>query len=197
MGEALAKIEGVETLESLLGHEGNGSRIYFQALGALVQEPFAFEKRTRRPPQDPVNSLLSLGYTLLHQNLHSLILAVGLHSHFGNLHVPRDNHPALVSDLIEEFRAPVVDSFVMYLVNSSIFTPEDFTPPDNRGGVYLHSGALKKYLKHWQDKLSLETTHPHTGQTVSYYRCFELQVWEYISCLMGERDTYRPMKWKI
>ena len=130
-------------------------------------------------------------------NLHSLILAVGLHSHFGNLHVPRDNHPALVSDLIEEFRAPVVDSFVMYLVNSGIFTLDDFTPPDNRGGVYLQPGVLKVYLKHWQDKLSLETTHPHTGQKVSYYRCFELQVWEYISCLMEEREIYRPMLTKM
>ena len=193
LGVALDKIDSVELLESLLGHEGNGSRIYFQALGALVQEPFAFEKRTRRPPQDPVNSLLSLGYTLLHQNLHSLILAVGLHSHFGNLHVPRDNHPALVSDLIEEFRAPVVDSFVIYSINSGIFALDDFTPPDQRGGVYLHPSVLKKYLKLWQDKLALETTHPHTGQKVSYYRTFELQVWEYIACLMGEREIYRPM----
>ncbi|WP_231296405.1 CRISPR-associated endonuclease Cas1 [Limnospira platensis] len=188
------KIAEVELLESLLGYEGFGTRIYFQALGALVQPPFTFEHRTRRPPTDPVNSLLSLGYTLLHQNIHSLILAVGLHPHYGNLHVPRSNHPALVSDLIEEFRAPVVDSLVIYLVNSGIFTPEDFTPSDERGGVYLYSDALKKYLKHWQDKLSLKTTHPHTGYKVSYYRCLELQVWEYISCLMGEREVYRPMK---
>ncbi|MEM9543150.1 MAG: CRISPR-associated endonuclease Cas1 [Cyanobacteria bacterium P01_E01_bin.42] len=197
LGEWQAKIPEVELLESLLGHEGNGSRIYFRALGALVKEPFAFDKRTRRPPEDPVNSLLSLGYTLLHQNLHSLILATGLHPHFGNLHVPRDNHPALVSDLIEEFRAPVVDSLVMYWINSNMFQLDDFTPPDERGGVYLHPDALKKYLKYWQDRLSLETTHPHTGQTVSYYRCFELQVWEYISCLMGERKTYRPMLSKM
>lgn len=187
-----SKIDFVESVDSLLGYEGQGTRLYFEALGALVQEPFTFTRRTRRPPTDPVNSLLSLGYTLLHQNLHSLILAIGLHPHYGNLHTPRDNHPALVSDLMEEFRAPVVDSLVMYLINSGIFGTEDFTPPDARGGVYLHSDALKKYLKHWQDKLSLETTHPHTGYKVSYYRCFELQVWEYIACLMGKRETYRP-----
>ncbi|TVU54254.1 MAG: CRISPR-associated endonuclease Cas1 [Arthrospira sp. PLM2.Bin9] len=195
-----SRIEGVteaQSIESLFGHEGQGSRIYFEALSYLIREPFEFSKRTRRPPTDPVNSLLSLGYTLLHQNIHSLVLVMGLHPHYGNLHVPRNNHPALVSDLIEEFRAMVVDSLVLYLINSKIFTLDDFTPPDERGGVYLHSDALKKYLKHWQDKLSLSTTHPHTGHKVSYYRCLELQVWEYISCLMGERETYRPMLWKI
>lgn len=191
------KIVAVESLESLLGYEGQGTRIYFQGLAALVKPPFVFEQRTRRPPTDPVNSLLSLGYTLLHQNIHSLVLAVGLHPHYGNLHVPRSNHPALVSDLIEEFRAPVVDSLVMYLINSGIFVMEDFTPPDERGGVYLYSDALKKYLKHWQDRLSLKTTHPHTGYKVSYYRCLELQVWEYIACLMGKQETYRPMLTKM
>ena len=120
--------------------------------------------------------------------------AIGLHTHFGNLHVPRDNHPALVSDLVEEFRAPVVDSLIAYVVNSKIFTPEDFTPPDQRGGVYLHPDALKKFLKHWEEKLQTQTTHPHTRYKVNYRRCFELQVWEYVACLTGKQPVYRPMK---
>jgi CRISPR-associated endonuclease Cas1 len=139
--------------------------------------------------------LLSLGYTLLSQNVHSFVQAIGLHTHFGNLHVPRDNHPALVSDLVEEFRAQLVDSLVAYLVNKKIFTPEDFTPPDERGGVYLHPDALKKFLKHWEEKLQSQLTHPHTGYKVSFRRCLELQVREYISCLTGEVPVYRPMIW--
>lgn len=188
------KITTVESIEVLLGYEGQGAHVYFQALANLFKGPFAFEKRTRRPPTDPINSLMSLGYTLLHQNIYSLVQAIGLHTHFGNLHVPRDNHPALVSDLVEEFRAPVVDSLIAYLVNSSIFNAEDFTPPDQRGGVYLHPDALKKFLKHWEEKLQTETTHPHTGYKVNYRRCFELQVWEYVSCLTGKQPIYRPMK---
>ncbi len=139
--------------------------------------------------------MLSLGYTLLFQNIYSLAVSVGLHPHFGNLHVKSKNHPALISDLVEEFRAPLVDSLVAHLVNSKILTPSDFTPPDARGGVYLRPDGLKKFLKHWQDKLKSLVTHPHTGHFVSNYRCLELQVWEYIACLTGKREVYRPMIW--
>lgn len=184
-----------QTMDELRGYEGKAATVYFQALGSLFQEPFTFEKRTKRPPTDPVNSLLSLGYTLLSQNMHSFVEAMGLHTHFGNLHVPRNNHPALVSDLIEEFRAPLVDSLVVYLINKKIFTPEDFTPADERKGVYLHPDSLKKFLKHWEEKLHSDITHPYTQYKVSLRRCLELQVREYIACLMGDTDGYRPMIW--
>lgn len=190
------KLAFAENMDALRGYEGKAATVYFQALGSLFTGYFAFDKRTKRPPTDPINSLLSLGYTLLSQQVYSFVQAVGLHTHFGNLHVPRDNHPALVSDLMEEFRAQVVDSFVSYLVNKKILTPEDFTPPDERGGVYLHPDALKKFLKHWEEKLQTEVTHPHTGYKVVYRRCIELQVREYIACLMGEVEVYRPMVWE-
>jgi CRISP-associated protein Cas1 len=190
------KLPFAESMDGLRGYEGRAATVYFQALGSLFSGAFKFEKRTKRPPTDPVNSLLSLGYTLLSQNIFSFVQAVGLHSHFGNLHVPRDNHPALVSDLMEEFRAQLVDSLVAYLINSNIFTPDDFTPPDEKEGVYLQPHALKKFLKHWEEKLQSELTHPNTGYKVSFRRCLELQVREYIACLMGEVKIYRPMIWK-
>ena len=191
------KILTAPSVAVLLGCEGQCAHLYFQALGQLIQPPFTFTKRTRRPPTDPVNSLLSLGYTLVFQNLYSLVQAVGLHPHFGHLHTPRQNHPALVSDLLEEFRAPLVDSLVVYLVNGKVFSPEDFTSPDGRGGVYLQPKALKKFLNHWQRRLQTEVTHSHTGARVSYYRCLELQIWEYIGCLIGEQRVYRPMRSKM
>lgn len=184
------------SLDVLRGYEGSAAAIYFQALGSLFSGPFVFEKRTKRPPLDPINSMMSLGYTLLSQNVAAFIQAMGLHTHFGNLHVPRDNHPALVSDLMEEFRAQVVDSLVAYLVNKKIFTVDDFTLPDERGGVYMQPHALKKFLKHWEEKLQSEITHPHTEFKVSLRRCFELQVREYVSSLTGEVELYRPMTWK-
>lgn len=186
----------VESVESLRGYEGQAARIYFQGLGATFSGTLQFEKRTLRPPKDPINSLMGLGYTLLYQSVFSFVLAAGLHSHFGHLHKPRKHHPALVMDLMEEFRAPIVDSLVSYLVNSKILTEEDFTPPDERQGVYLFPDALKRFLKHWEDRMQVEVTHPHTGYRVTYWRCLELQLWEYIACLMGEREVYRPMIWK-
>jgi CRISPR-associated endonuclease Cas1 len=195
LAESIQSIPTIESVESLLGVEGHAANLYFQSFASLLSGKFEFEKRTRRPPTDPINSLLSLGYTLLSQNVHSMIEAIGLHTHFGNLHTPRPNLPALVCDLMEEFRAPVVDSFVAYLINSNIFSPEDFTPPDARGGVYLHPDGLKRFLKHWEEKLATEVVHLHTGYKVSYRRCMELQVWEYVACLSGDQAVYRPMKW--
>jgi CRISP-associated protein Cas1 len=90
----------------------------------------------------------------------------------------------------------VVDSLVAYLINTNIFKPDDFTPPDERGGVYLHPDALKRFLKHWETRLLTTIPHPHTGYKVNHWCCFELQVWEYIACLTGDRDIYRPMTWK-
>lgn len=106
----MPKVTEAESIESMLGYEGQGASLYFQAFATLLKGQFAFEKRTRRPPTDPINSLLSLGYTLLSQNLHSMVEAAGLHTHFGNLHKPQKNRPSLVCDLVEEFRALVVDS---------------------------------------------------------------------------------------
>ena len=197
LASGMHKLPLAESMNALRGYEGKAASAYFQGLGSLFTGPFAFEKRTKRPPTDPINSMMSLGYTLLSQNVHSFVNLVGLHPHFGNLHVPRDNHPALVSDLMEEFRAQIVDSLVAYLVNSQIFKLDDFTPPDERQGVYLQPHALKKFLKHWEDKLLSEITHPHTNHKVSMKRCIELQVREYITCLMGEVEVYRPMKWKL
>ncbi|MBF2063642.1 MAG: CRISPR-associated endonuclease Cas1 [Calothrix sp. C42_A2020_038] len=191
----MSKLPFADSMDMLRGYEGKAATIYFQALGSLFSGKFKFEKRTKRPPTDPINSMLSLGYTLLSQNVYSFIQAVGLHTHFGNLHVPRDNHPALVSDLMEQWRAGLVDSLIVYLVNSEVFTIDDFTLPDERGGVYFQTHALKKFLKHWEERLQLEVTHPHSGQKVAYRRAIELQVREYISCLQGEVEIYRPMTW--
>jgi CRISP-associated protein Cas1 len=184
------------SLEALRGYEGQGAKIYFRGFASFLAEPFRFEGRSTRPPQDAVNSLMSLGYTLLHQNMNSCVLGLGLHTHFGHLHTPRKDHPALVLDLVEEFRAPVVDSFVMYLVNSRVVALEDFTTPDEDGGVYLLPDALKVFLKHWEDRMHLLVTHPHTGLKVPYRRCLELQVREYMAFLMQEKECYRPMLWK-
>ena len=183
-------------LESLRGYEGQGAKIYFQGLSTFFQGEFTFNKRTSRPPTDPINSLLGYGYTLLCQHLISTVQLAGLHTDFGNLHTARDNHPALVLDLMEEFRAQIVDSLVMYLVNKKIFSPKDFTLPNEQGGVYLKQESLKIFLKHWAEKLSTELTHPQTKRKVSLRTCLELQVKEYTSCLMGKTKNYQPMLWQ-
>ncbi|NCJ08075.1 CRISPR-associated endonuclease Cas1 [Synechococcales cyanobacterium C] len=194
--EALTeKVCQSQSVEVLWGYEGQAAKVYFQGLASRFMEPFEFGQRSIRPPKNPVNSLLSLGYTLLHESIFSFVLALGLHTHFGHLHKRRKNHPALPMDLTEEFRAPVVDSFVLNLVNSKIIKFDDFLPPDERGGVFLYADALKVFLKHWEDRMNSEVTHPNTGLRVSIRRCMELQVREYLACLTGEQPIYRPMLW--
>ncbi|WP_083889295.1 CRISPR-associated endonuclease Cas1 [Xenococcus sp. PCC 7305] len=183
-------------LASLRGYEGKGARIYFQGLSKLFKGEFSFNQRTLRPPKDPINSLLGFGYTLLCQELISTIQLAGLHTDYGNLHTPRNHHPALVLDLMEEFRAQIVDSLIVYFVNKKIFSQEDFTLPDEKGAVYLKQESLKKFLKYWSEKLSTELTHPPTQRKVTLRTCLKLQVKEYISCLMGKSENYQPMLWQ-
>lgn len=200
--DATAKIKQIinclnvpRSLESIRGYEGNAANLYFQGICSLFKGDFYFSQRSSRPPKDPVNSLLGFGYTLLCQHLIATVQSAGLHTDFGNLHISRDNHPALVLDIMEEFRAQIVDSLVIYLVNKKIFSPEDFTHPDANRGVYLKRDSLKTFLEHWSHKMTTELTHPQTQRKVSLRGCLELQVQDYLSCLLGKKETYQPMIW--
>jgi CRISPR-associated protein Cas1 len=193
LSEINVRLPRAATVEEVNGYEGAGAAQYFAALGQLVDPAFQFSRRTRQPPTDPVNSLLSLGYTLLFYNLYALIVARGLHPYVGHLHLIRDRHPALASDLIEEFRAPIVDSLVLYLVNSKIFTPTDFSRlPD--GPCLLKDAARKTFLRAFEQKMATQITHPHTGTVVDYRRCLDLQVYQMAEWIRGEVSAYQPMK---
>lgn len=134
------------TLEVLMGLEGAGASSYFGAFGdCLVNPEFGFVMRSRRPPADPVNALLSFGYQMLWNHLLSLIELQGLDPHEACLHQGSERHAALASDLLEEFRAPIVDSLVLYLVNRSVVKPEDFEYRNE--GCFLNELGRKKYLR--------------------------------------------------
>jgi CRISPR-associated endonuclease Cas1 len=180
-----------DSVEALRGYAQTATTLYWQALASLFTEAFSFENLPQHPPTDPISSLLNLGYTLLNQNLYSLLQAVGLHSHFGNLHIHRDHHPALVADFREEFSTLLVDSLVVKLMIFQIFTPEDFTQSDEQGGVYLYPDAIKKFLTYWEKTLQSEATHLYAGK-VNYQQCLEWQVREYVSYLLGDQEFYRP-----
>lgn len=113
MQQAVAR---ADTLDEVRGHEGMAARVYYSALSDLLPETWKFDKRTRQPPLDPVNVLLSYGYAALFANIKTLIRRRGLDPHVGNLHALRDGHAALASDLMEEFRPLLVDSTVLQLI---------------------------------------------------------------------------------
>jgi CRISPR-associated protein Cas1 len=183
----LESVETAETLESLRGYEGIAANRYFVALGLLItNEGFSLTGRNRRPPKDPVNSLLSFGYTLLYNNVLSLILAEGLNPYLGNLHRSDRKETHLAFDLMEEFRSPVVDTLVMTLVNKQTLKPTDFTWFDQDGGVYLTDMPRRIFLRAFEERINELVSHSDVQAKVSYRRAIQLQIRRYKKCLLGE-----------
>lgn len=145
-----------DSLEQLMGYEGAGAASYFSAFGQCLNHPdFPFLARSRRPPGNPVNAMLSFGYQVLWNHLLALIEVQGLDPYQACLHQSSDRHAALASDLVEEFRAPIVDSLVLYLVNRRVVDAgEDFEYRD--GGCYLNNSGRKKYLRAFVQRMEEE-----------------------------------------
>ncbi len=138
---------GADSLERLMGFEGAGAAQYFSAFGECLSEPdFVFTARSRRPPGNPVNAMLSFGYQILWNHLLALIEIQGLDPYQACLHQGSERHAALASDLIEEFRAPLVDSLVLRLVNCREINAEKNFVYCN-GGCYLNDSGRQTYLK--------------------------------------------------
>jgi CRISPR-associated protein Cas1 len=131
---SLAAVEGAGDLDALRGVEGAAAAAYFGCLGALITAPgIVFERRLRRPPPDPVNVLLSFGYTLLGNLVHAAVETAGLDPYLGCLHAPRQGRPSLMLDLVEEFRPVMVDSAMLRAVNTRAVKPSDFVCLSDEG----------------------------------------------------------------
>jgi CRISPR-associated protein Cas1 len=186
--EAVSELENTTTIDQIRGYEGVGAAVYFPALGKLISNPgFSLTERNFHPPKDPVNSLLSFGYTLLLNNVLSLLLAEGLNPYLGNLHGAERPKAYLAFDLMEEFRSPIVDTLVMKLVNQKVLKPTDFTYPNAEGGIYLEDTARRLFLKHFEARICEKTAHPDVQESVSYRRIIQLQIKRYKKSLLGNQ----------
>jgi CRISP-associated protein Cas1 len=182
------------TVDQVRGYEGAGAALYFPALGRLVNSSgFSLTGRSFHPPQDPVNSLLSFGYTLLLNNVFSLLLAEGLNPYLGHLHGAERQKAYLAFDVMEEFRSPIVDSLVMKLVNQKVLKPTDFTYPNAKGGIYLEEPARRVFLKAFEARICEKVSHPDVQESVSYRRVIQLQVRRYVKALLGN-ERYVPFQ---
>ena len=150
--EAMTQVGEVHDLDSLRGLEGRASAAYFTAFARMVRGDLTFSGRSRRPPGDPVNALLSLGYSLLTHELFGAVAARGLDPYLGFYHDVRYGRPALALDIVEEFRAPIVDRLVLALVNRRVFGPEDFEEGEE-GGVRLTNEAFRRFLTAYEERL--------------------------------------------
>lgn len=150
------KAAKADSIEQLMGLEGAGAAHYFSAFGECINSSeFVFAGRSRRPPGNPVNAMLSFGYQVLWNHLLAMIEIQGLDPYYACLHQGTERHAALASDLIEEFRAPIVDSLVLWLVNRRIINAQnDFVNQD--GGCYLNDSGRSKYLKAFLQRMEEE-----------------------------------------
>lgn len=149
----LAKVKTATSTEQLMGIEGAAAASYFPAFGRCLRHPdFQFTHRNHRPPKDPINALLSFGYQLLWNHLLALIENFGLDPYQGCFHQSHHGHAALVSDLLEPFRAPIIDSLVLWLVNCNIFhINQDFIYEQN--GCFLNAHGRVKYLRSFRHRM--------------------------------------------
>ncbi len=194
----LADLEKAKDVEEILGLEGLASRHYFQGLGVLLSRTgFVFRERTRRPPRDPVNALLSLGYTLLLSRILSLVEASGLDPYLGFLHSPDYGKPSLALDLMEEWRPIIVDAMVVRILNWKTIKPEDFTGeafPDEEEEfqpLKLSRAGLKKFVKQFQERLKEEALYPPRKKRFRYGDIIREQVYLFARVLKGEAPEYR------
>jgi CRISPR-associated protein Cas1 len=169
-------------VEHLLGVEGSAARLYFSLFGQMLRPQgadaadslsFDFEERNRRPPRDPVNALLSLGYAVLTKDVTTTLMAVGFDPYLGFYHQPRYGKPALALDLMEEFRPLIVDSVVLGAVNGGIVRGRDFVR--RAGAVALTDAGRARFLQAYERRMDELVTHPVFGYRISYRRVLEVQ----------------------
>lgn len=191
MTAAIKAIEDATDLAEVRGQEGRGARAYFQVLRQAVPAEWGFRRRDRRPPPDPTNALLSLGYSLLAQNMITAAEVVGLDPYDGFFHADKHGRPALALDLQEEFRSIIVDSVVLTLIGKQMLTPDDFRPGP-KGGMWLSREALGTYFEQYSRRINTRVLHPGLKRRLTYQQCFEVQARLLAKVIEGEREAYIP-----
>ena len=190
----LARVSRATRLSSLVGLEGQGSAVYFRGFKHVLRQDLGFTVRARRPPPDPVNVLLSFGYTLLAYGVQAAVHTVGLDPYVGFLHAPSYSRPSLVLDLMEEFRPVVVDSVVLRLVNARILTAADFVaqPEVVERPVLLAEAGRRRFLEAYEERVQTRVTEPRAGEQVTLRRLFELQARQIARIALGQQTSYEP-----
>jgi CRISPR-associated protein Cas1 len=184
--------ESARDLTALMGVEGSAAALYFEQFESMLKQrddwKFDWRGRNRRPPRDPVNALLSLGYSMLSKELTGVCHSVGLDPFLGFMHQPRYGRPALALDLMEEFRPLIADSVAISLINRGELGPEDFMR--NANGTFLTDHGRKPFWEAWFRRLDTEVSHPEFSYKMAYRRMLEVQgrqLWRFVR---GEALTY-------
>lgn len=198
LGEAVAAARRSESLDSLRGVEGAAADAYFSVFDQmLLRDPqtFYFHGRTRRPPTDPVNAMLSLFYSALVRECASALSAVGLDPYVGFMHTDRPGRRSLALDLMEELRPVVVDRFVITAVNNRVVGASCFEFRET-GEVRLTDEGRRALFSAWQDRKRETMTHPFLEEKIPWGLVPFVQAQLLARCIRGDLDAYPPLLWK-
>ncbi len=198
LSSLILEVRACEQLDRLRGLEGQAAFSYNRLFDQMIlqqKENFYFHTRSRRPPLDYVNAMLSFAYTLLAHDTASALEAVGLDSYVGFMHRDRPGRVSLALDVMEELRGVMADKFVLSLINKKLVNKDDFLKKEN-GAVIMTDEARKKFLAAWQNKKLEMITHPYLGEKISWGLVPHAQALLLARHLRNDLDEYPPFLWK-
>jgi len=191
----LAALQFQETIETIMAVEGNVRQIYYKCFNKILNdEDFEFESRTRRPPKDRINSLISFGNSMLYSLTLSQIYQTQLDPRIGYLHTTNDRRFSLNLDISEIFKPIIVDRTIFSVINKKIITKKDFNK--DLGSIILKDEGRMKFIKEFNDKLEATINHPQLPNRVSYKRLIRMEAYK-LQKLITEGEQYVPFlaKW--
>ena len=195
---SIHSLNSVNTLDEVRGIEGNAAALYFSVFDQMIlanKDFFKMNGRTRRPPLDPVNALLSFVYTLLANDCASALEAVGLDAYVGFLHGERPGRESLALDLMEELRSVYADRFVLTLLNNRMLTPKCFNKTES-GAVLLSDNGRKTVLQAWQNRKMEKIEHPFIKEKISWGLIPYAQSLLLAKYIRNDLDGYPAFIWK-
>lgn len=198
LSSILLDVRKCENLERLRGLEGQAATEYNKVFDQMILQQknhFYFHARSRRPPLDNVNAMLSLAYTLLANEVASALETVGLDAYVGFLHRDRPGRASLALDVMEELRGVYADKFVLSLINKRVVSSEDFLRKEN-GAIIMREESRKRFLKAWQEKKQEKITHPYLGEKISWGLVPYAQALLLARYIRNDLDEYPPFLWK-
>jgi len=205
-----ARIEDAKNIEEIRGIEGKASAIYFDGFSkGFASETITFTKRVRRPPTDPVNAILSLGYTFLFNELLGAVSMIGLDPYLGALHAVEYGRASLPLDLMEEWRPVIIDPLVLSIFNLKILGKDDFitfkeaiknsdelTDELSDMPVRLTNDGMRKFIAQFERKMGQKIRHHLTGTHLNYRDCIREQIRHFSRYLRGDDPEYKPIPFK-
>jgi len=196
--EMLNRVEEVSNIDELRGIEGIAQATYFSCFDDMIlnqKEDFKFEIRSRRPPLNPINAMLSYIYSILSNDVASALESVGLDAYAGFMHTDRPGRISLALDLVEELRAPIADRFVLSLINMNQIKQDDFIYEDN-GAVLIKEDCRKKIIRLWQERKQNTLTHPFLNEKIEWGLVPFTQAMLLARYLRDDLDGYPSFMWK-